>query len=60
MAKNLVSGAILASSTQIWATKIFLVNFISTRDAKHHFVKLSFYEISNKAYEPNLRKWQKT
>ena len=60
MAKNLVLGPILASSTQIWATKIFFINYISTRDAKHHFAKLSFYEISNEAYEPNLRKWQKT
>ena len=58
MTKNLVSGLILASLAQIWATKIFpwILPLLDVRRC----CKLSLYAISRKTNEKNLRKWQKT
>ena len=53
MAKNLILGTILPRSAQIWAPKIFFLNFTSTSSYKS-------YAICRKANEQNFaKKWQK-
>ena len=73
VAKNLMSGPILAHLTQIWVHKSFFEGFISSRcqilsqarNYKHELYiipcrKLSLHAISRKTYDPNSIKWQKT
>ena len=58
MGKKIVSGLILVPLGQIWAPK-FLLWILTVLDVRH-CCKLSFYAISRKTNEPNLRKQQKT
>ena len=57
MAKNLVSGQILAPLAQIWVPKFFSRIF-PLLDVRH-CCKLKFHSISMKTNKPNLRKWKK-
>ena len=57
MAKNLVSGTILALLTQIWIPKFFL--WIWPLLDVRHCCKLSLYAIARKTNEPNLRNGKK-
>ena len=57
MAKNLVSGQILAPLAQIWVPKFFSPIF-PLLDVRH-CCKLKFHSISMKTNKPNLRKWKK-
>ena len=56
MAKNLVSGLILAPLVKIWAPKYFW--WVLALLVVRHCCKLSFCAISKKTNEPNLRKWK--
>ena len=57
MAKNLVSGQILAPLAQIWVPKFFS-RILPLLDVRH-CCKLKFHSISMKTNKPNLRKWKK-
>ena len=57
MAKNLVSGQILAPLAQIWVPKFFS-RILPLLDVRH-CCKLKFHSISMKTNKPNLRKWGK-
>ena len=58
MAKNLISGQILAPLALIWVPKFFS-RILPLLDVRH-CCKLKFYSISMKTNKPNLRKWKKT
>ena len=58
MAKNLTLAQILALLPQIWDPTFF--SWILPLLEVRHWCKLSFYAISSKTNEPNLRKCQKT
>ena len=57
MAKNLISGQILAPLALIWVPKFFS-RILPLLDVRH-CCKLMFYSISMKTNKPNLRKWKK-
>ena len=58
MAKNLISGQILAPLALIWVPKFFS-RILPLLDVRH-CCKLKFYSISMKTNKSNLRKWKKT